>query len=148
MNSTSFIRTEAGGCYLYDATLQHLLNVHPVIETIHRFAYEATDNDTVKCLREKHPELTDTDIELYLKKYDCLKNHGFFEGFNFDGIFSCDTTANQIENQLIHLDVITFQVTGACNLKCRYCCYGEMYDNKHERRFNYRRGGAHLLFLG
>ena len=37
---------------------------------------------------------------------------------------------------MIHLDVVTFEVTGNCNLNCKYCCYGEMYDNKQHTNQN------------
>ena len=131
MNSSNFFRTDSGSSYLYDANQQQLFNIHPVIETIHHFFNDAKGNDITKYLGEKHPELTDVDIRLYIKKYDFLKNHGLFASFDFDGIFNFHTTAKQIENQMIHLDAITFQVTGACNLNCRYCCYGELYDNNN-----------------
>ncbi len=34
-----------------------------------------------------------------------------------------------IANQLRNLRQITFEVTDRCNLKCKYCGYGEFYDN-------------------
>ena len=67
MNSSSFFRTDNGGCYLYDINNQLLLNVHPVIETIHDFANNEKTKDINQCLVEKYPELTDYDIERYQK---------------------------------------------------------------------------------
>ena len=133
MNSSNFFRTENGSCYLYDTNQLELLNVHPVIETIHQFANNANDKDITTYIWERHPELSTSDIRLYQKKYDFLKTYGFFATFDFDKIFTCHTTAKQIENQMINLDAITFQVTGACNLKCHYCCYGELYDNTYHK---------------
>lgn len=130
MNSSSFFRTENGNCYLYDINRQQLINVHPVFETINQLANET--NDISESLRGKHPELTDTEVVFYLKKYDYLKECGLFSDFDFNGIFTSQISAKQIENQITHLDVITFQVTGNCNLNCRYCCYGELYDNNYK----------------
>lgn len=48
-------------------------------------------------------------------------------------IISPEIQANQIEKQLANLDLITFEVTDACNLKCKYCGYGELYSNKDKR---------------
>jgi len=126
MQSSAFFSTENGACYLYDTNQQQLLNVHPILETIHQLS---DDKNITKHLGKKYPELSDAEVEHYRKKYDFLKTHGFFSSFDFDGKFVCHTSARQIENQMIHLDAITFEVTGACNLNCRYCCYGELYEN-------------------
>ena len=121
MNSSAFFSTDNGSCYLYDANHQQLFNVHPILETIHQLSDGAKDVDITGYLSEKYPELSDADISRYRKKYDFLKTHVFFSSFDFDGKFVCHTSARQIENQMIHLDAVTFEVTGACNLNCRYC---------------------------
>jgi len=36
-------------------------------------------------------------------------------------------------NNLANLPQLVFEVTDACNLKCKYCAYGEFYDDKDER---------------
>ena len=131
MNSSIFFRTEAGNNYLYDTKLQQLLNVHPVIELIHNFGEKEDITGLVQSVREKFPELQVFDIHFYLKKYDFLKSQGFFEMLDFDQLLTFQISANQVLDQIKNLDAITFQVTGACNLNCRYCCYGEMYDNTH-----------------
>lgn len=38
-------------------------------------------------------------------------------------------TRDIIKSQLANLKQITFEVTDACNLKCRYCGYGELYND-------------------
>lgn len=37
-------------------------------------------------------------------------------------------TGGDIYTQLINLRQLTFEITDACNLKCEYCGYGELYD--------------------
>ena len=44
-------------------------------------------------------------------------------------------TPAQIYYSLANLRQITFEVTDACNLKCKYCGYGEFYDD-YDRRSN------------
>ena len=35
---------------------------------------------------------------------------------------------NDILHQLVNLEQLTFEVTDSCNLKCKYCGYGELYN--------------------
>jgi uncharacterized protein len=39
--------------------------------------------------------------------------------------------------QLSNLLQLTFEVTDACNLRCKYCGYGELVVIPHRRMFNY-----------
>jgi uncharacterized protein len=41
-----------------------------------------------------------------------------------------------ILDSLINLRQVTFEVTDACNLKCKYCGYGELYDDYDKRSNN------------
>ena len=38
-------------------------------------------------------------------------------------------TSNDIRSQLSNLKQLTFEVTDACNLNCKYCAYGELYND-------------------
>jgi len=42
-------------------------------------------------------------------------------------------TTEGIHNQLSNIKQIVFEVTDACNLRCTYCSYGELYDNYDKR---------------
>ena len=42
-------------------------------------------------------------------------------------------TPNHIRYALANLPLLTFEVTDACNLKCKYCGYGESYNDYDER---------------
>lgn len=42
-------------------------------------------------------------------------------------------TVEKIWNNLANLPQIVFEVTDACNLKCKYCAYGEFYDDFDKR---------------
>ena len=39
----------------------------------------------------------------------------------------------RIKTELANLNQLTFEVTDSCNLKCKYCGYGEFYNNHDER---------------
>lgn len=42
--------------------------------------------------------------------------------------------AKDIESKLANLNQVTFEITDACNLKCKYCGYGDFYDDFDERK--------------
>ena len=42
-------------------------------------------------------------------------------------------TADQIKSTLANLKQLTFEITDACNLKCKYCGYGEFYNDYDKR---------------
>ena len=44
-------------------------------------------------------------------------------------------TVDDIKYQLANLRQLTFEVTDACNLCCKYCAYGEFY-NDYDKREN------------
>ena len=41
-----------------------------------------------------------------------------------------------VEKSLYHLPQLTLEVTGLCNLKCKYCCYGDFYEGFDSNRYN------------
>ena len=42
-------------------------------------------------------------------------------------------TPNHIRYALANLPLLTFEVTDACNLKCKYCGYGEFYNDFRQK---------------
>lgn len=69
----------------------------------------------------------------YFKKYTFLKEHGYFDPpdkkIRIDGRYTGDRL-----RELLHGNKhIIFEVTDACNLKCKYCGYGEFYSGYDER---------------
>lgn len=46
-------------------------------------------------------------------------------------------TAEDILFHLSNLKQLTFEVTDACNLKCKYCAYGEFYNDYDKREDKY-----------
>ncbi|MCI1779104.1 MAG: radical SAM peptide maturase [Bacteroidales bacterium] len=48
-----------------------------------------------------------------------------------------EVTASEIRDNLLNLKHITFEVTDACNLKCKYCGYGDMYYGYDKRESKY-----------
>ncbi|MCL2510918.1 MAG: radical SAM peptide maturase [Bacteroidales bacterium] len=53
--------------------------------------------------------------------------------FNIPKITYRDLTVEAVQSQLANVQQITFEVTDACNLKCKYCAYGEFYEDYDKR---------------
>ena len=41
--------------------------------------------------------------------------------------------SRDIEYNLIHLPNLVFEVTDACNLRCKYCGYADLYEGYDKR---------------
>jgi len=86
-------------------------------------------------LKKIHEKSTDINIDAYyLKKYSYLVNHGFFgEAKPFE--FKANISENSIKENITQTKVIVFEITDYCNLKCKYCSLGDLYNfSKKESR--------------
>jgi uncharacterized protein len=48
-----------------------------------------------------------------------------------------EINSHNIRYNLINLKQLVFEVTDACNLKCKYCAYAELYERYDERKNKY-----------
>jgi hypothetical protein len=72
-----------------------------------------------------------------------LKYHGLFSNKKRISDISAKLNPIDIKKQIANTNQLTFEVTDFCNLKCKYCGYGELYIN-HDKRINKSLRG-HLL---
>ncbi len=59
-------------------------------------------------------------------------------------------TKEIVQEQIISSPQIVFEVTDACNLKCKYCGYGELYESYDERlskKLSIKKAGILLKYL-
>lgn len=59
-------------------------------------------------------------------------------------------TTTEIENALVNLKQLTFEVTDACNLQCKYCGYGDLYygyDKRETKYMTFRQGKLLVDYL-
>jgi uncharacterized protein len=61
---------------------------------------------------------------LYPKSMSVYRKNRYYNNFFKD----------QIEKFVANINQVTFEVTDACNLKCKYCAYGEFYEGYDERK--------------
>jgi uncharacterized protein len=46
-------------------------------------------------------------------------------------------TKREVEDALLNIRQITFEITDACNLRCKYCGYGDLYFRYDRREDEY-----------
>lgn len=110
MESTIFFKTERNNCYLYDCNTSYTLLCHPFFEQKIK-----EDNDNY-----------------YKAKYTYLKNRGFFRT-------SVNKKISLLSEAIVKEGIedtqqIVFEVTDKCNLRCKYCGFGDLYETYDARK--------------
>ncbi|RHJ75697.1 radical SAM peptide maturase [Parabacteroides sp. AM08-6] len=127
IDSTIIFASRNDNYYLYDVNNKELLNIHPAIQLIHEY-YKILPEVEV-CEKISATYLISYEEALYYyKRYCFLKRNGYFKNRNLKSILSGKITERNVEYELANCNDIVFQVTQECNLKCKYCCYGELYE--------------------
>lgn len=113
--------TEKGNRYLYSDKMKSSILMPPLLENF--------VHDSPLPVEKDENGMQD----YYKRKYHFLKNNGIEKS----RVISFVTKPNpeEIKTKLANLKQIVFEVTDACNLKCFYCGYGEMYWN-HDKRLS------------
>ena len=69
---------------------------------------------------------------------------------NFQLINDLRITSDDVIDALVNLKQLVFEVTDACNLKCKYCAYGDLYfgyDKREDSFLNVDKGKAVIDYL-
>jgi len=137
MENNMVFRTRSGS-YLYSIAEKHLFTISPVMEKILSLGDEKIEKMEEAEIVSKLQKMNDgkASVELYehyLHKYRMLKNSGYFKELDARQYLAARVSPEIIERNLANTRQVVFEVTQECNLACRYCTFGENYDN-HEMR--------------
>lgn len=61
-----------------------------------------------------------------------------------------EITETMVRKEVENLTVLTFEVTERCNLRCRYCAFGDLYYGYDERKgenLDFQRRNRYLIFI-
>lgn len=137
--------TKNNNYYMYDSDKKKFI----IIPTGMHFSYgllEENGFDYEKCIRivkdKKYIILDDKkikkgDVLYYLKKVKFLKENGLFSETEFTRKrFGGKLTGESVKYNIANTKQVTFEITERCNLNCKYCAYGEFYNDydKRERK--------------
>ena len=107
------IKTDRGNKYIYSENTQHFHFLPPQMEKYLNGTLPVDESD------------------YYGKKYLFWKEKILQKGPSVELV--TDYTPESIENNLANLRQFVIEVTDGCNLKCKYCGYGEIYTNYDPR---------------
>lgn len=110
MRTGNFIETKNQHSYLYSDVLRYFLFVPSGLKKV----MTGISNE-----------------DYYIRKLNFLKQHRFFDKEEI--IFQTNYSEEQILKNLACLRQLLIEVTDRCNLKCKYCGYGEFYSNYDQR---------------
>lgn len=133
-------KTDNGNNYMYSYSQKQVMLNNPIIYSI--LNSDEKDDLVIEKLTSMDNividavQLSQKEIQHYCNKYLFLRENHFFDEIEQKKILSGRVTADSIEKQLKEVDILTFEVTENCNLRCEYCVYGEHY-NIHEDRLYY-----------
>lgn len=106
MIQSFFHTSDNNNLYLYNNQLRISMLMHPEFDRIHK---KAIDIDPY-----------------YLKKYAYLKKWGFFVESKSADFKLLEESA--VRESIIHTKQIVFEATDSCNLNCKYCSLGQLYE--------------------
>jgi uncharacterized protein len=82
---------------------------------------------------EDYGTVSRQELQYYYRKFLYLKKNGYFRFSEEKERLGYRFKAADVESQLANLKQVTFEVTDACNMNCRYCGYGHFYNDYDQR---------------
>lgn len=135
-------KTKNNNRYLYSPTVNRIIAVHPVLYYLINLKNRGINiKDRLKKLNGNKIKIKDygyasiNELEYYHQKYLLFRENNYFEKKNVDKLITGRLTPEIIQLYLFGNKHIIFEPTNACNLKCKYCAYGEYYSN-YEKSVN------------
>lgn len=141
IRSSLLFKSKKGNRYIYDRNLKRQHPCHPLLYHIIATAESGEDpGNWLQSLAEKHagsPGAVPIDgagtypltkIRYYYNKYLLLKKNGYFNEIDHKEYLSGRFTPEMVEDAIANAPNLVFEVTERCNLLCKYCGYGELYD--------------------
>lgn len=124
--------------YVFDVGMKRIMLCHPIFFSI--LKHENENGKQNYCNDKKRSSKTSDrrnknkkNQEYYQRKYQFLTKAGYFSDFDSTERLSGTISAEGIKNTLANLNQVTFEVCDSCNLKCKYCGYGEFYSDYDKR---------------
>ncbi len=122
MKSMFFVRTERKNVYLLNIQQRNINLVHPYIPYIYFQSQHAERN------------LSKTDFEYYRTKINYYKEYGIISETPLQKNEQLYLLPDMIKESISNIKQVVFETTEKCNLQCKYCYYGEYYQDVADRK--------------
>jgi uncharacterized protein len=135
-------KSSNGNRYLLSRKVPQVLLLHPVMNHFLVLREQGIDIETwIKNADidnggiEDYPDVRIEELHYYHNLYRFLESNGYFDDVKQENWMEKKSDARGVEYHLANTNQIVFEVTDACNLRCRYCGYGDLYGG-HDKREN------------
>lgn len=143
LKSGLLFETPAQNRYLYDSNIKSTTLCHPLFHHILTLDDNGVDikswfNDIKTKGEPLEIKDIDTfaiqDIEYYVHKFLLFKANGYLTETGQQEKLGCRVEPEVVETALANVEQLIFEVTEDCNLKCKYCTFGEFYVEDPNRK--------------
>lgn len=138
------VRTSQGHTYYLSESWMQLFLLHPLLAFV-KEAIEVRKVEEETLLREAEDSFSyegvvykKEEIDYYIRKYRFLKAAGIFDTFPRAELVKENISMGDVEYALRYLKQVDIELTQFCNLKCKYCFYGELYKQTETRNHRIR----------
>jgi uncharacterized protein len=140
MQPNILFKTKKENNYLYNFNMNRFFLIHPVMDYLLKLSRKGLDLEKwVDHLPDEgieiegHGTAGKEEILYYYQKYLLFSRNDFFLKVKHQEKFSGRVAKEQVYSLLSNVRQVVFEVTDMCNLKCKYCAFGEYYDNYDKR---------------
>lgn len=113
--------------YLYSPFKRKLIYLNPILYII---VYNYLEKGHAPKISDLIRKYGDRDVSKEMKMFIFLKEKDYFK--STEEFYTMRFTPSDIDLSLSNAKQICFELTQKCNLKCTYCCYGDMYKNERD----------------
>jgi uncharacterized protein len=140
------IKSGNGNDYLVSCSIPQVLLLHPILSHLLELSEGGTDlKEWIETMNVEGIELgngiiaTKEEIKYYYNYLSFLEKNHYFKDVKKYNMTGKRYSAQMVEFYLANTQQIVFEVTDLCNLRCRYCGYGDLYtgyDKRENRTLN------------
>lgn len=143
MQSNFLFKTKGQNNYLYNYNMNRFFLIHPVMDHLLTLFNSGTNlEEWFANLPEEGIKIAGCDtfskeeIRYYYQKFLLFSGSNFFRDVQIEERLSGRVTKEEVYSLLSNVTDLVFEVTDSCNLKCKYCAFGDYYENydKRERK--------------
>ncbi len=147
MDSSFLIKTLNNNYYFINLIKKQIIYCHPIVLQIFKI-WEKNESDfNFDYIIKQKKNIHKNKLKYYFDKTKVLIEKGFFVNTTISKVILDEILPEQIKRWLINSRHVSFEVTEACNLKCKYCGFGEFYSEQDNRTMAKLDSGLAIKFL-